>query len=85
MNEKDWKRYSRYLADAPLVLIHLSPRHAGIFNTGFTSPLLQLSLYDSILYSRLFEDVSEGAENIEKLLTEMRTFFDDIIQKVHHR
>lgn len=55
--------------------------HAGIFNTGFTSPLLQLSLYDSILYSRLFEDVSEGAENIEKLLTEMRTFFDDIIQK----
>jgi len=55
--------------------------HAGIFNTGFSAPLLQLSIYDSILYSGLFEDVSAGMDMASASVTELKKFFDDVIQR----
>lgn len=55
--------------------------HAGIFNTGFSAPLLPLSLYDSVLYSNLFTEISNGEKPSDSELSELKIFYEESVSK----
>lgn len=60
--------------------------HAGIFNTSFNAPLLLLSREDSVLYSNLFRDATEGKmpeeNSIELLLSDFQKMTDACLTDV---
>lgn len=51
--------------------------HAGIFNTGFSAPLLSLSLTDSVLYSDFFSNLAGCRAPASSDMRELESFFQE--------